>query len=347
MRDMARQSIRSHLKYINQETNLYCTVPKLGLPRLLEAYLLYDTNLSQEEAESSQGTDGEIASALNIQDENGMTALMNAALSGDTELVEGLIKAGASVDIQASFGDTALMCATKANNRECVEKLVHSGANVNLQGANGKTSLAYASSQGNLEILELLLQNGVDPEGWTALMGHGNSDCLSTLIKAGAKVNLVSQEGATALHKVASRGEVGCVQKLISAGADLNDNRRHDKYTPLMLAAMNKHDDCVKVLIRAGADLNIKTPNGDTALMIGAKTSASRCVRTLLDAGAEVDMDRLADIASVVEVLPEKEGNTLIIYLSGGANFGLDLFISRCILTMQHLFSLGCSIVMF
>ena len=59
---------------------------------------------------------------LNIQDENGMTALMIASQNGDLELVEQFIKGGADLNMQALFGDTALIHANQEpTTRMCKE----------------------------------------------------------------------------------------------------------------------------------------------------------------------------------------------------------------------------------
>ena len=95
LQDVVRDSMRDHLKEIHPETNLYYTVPQLGLPHLLQSYLLFYTllkndNILQEDEKEFlvKASDGDIKSVLNlleagvdvnIQDENGMTALMKAS----------------------------------------------------------------------------------------------------------------------------------------------------------------------------------------------------------------------------------------------------------------------------
>jgi ankyrin repeat protein len=50
-----------------------------------------------------------------VQDENGMTALMNAAACGYSEIAQSLIAAGDSLEMQDRDGMTALMNAAACN----------------------------------------------------------------------------------------------------------------------------------------------------------------------------------------------------------------------------------------
>ena len=48
LKDLARKGIRKHLKQCHPEMNLYTTIPQLGLPQQLEAYLLFYTQQKVE-----------------------------------------------------------------------------------------------------------------------------------------------------------------------------------------------------------------------------------------------------------------------------------------------------------
>ena len=53
------------------------------------------------------------------------------------------------------------------------------------------------------------------------------------------------------------KGDLERVRQLIQEGQDVNRGNRFG-WTPLMLAALNGHDQVVQELIRAGADVNGK-----------------------------------------------------------------------------------------
>ena len=190
LQDLARKSIRKYLKQFHPERNLYTTIPQLGLPQRLQAYLLFwtqqeiETNLKKDEKKllcftSDRDTDGVLSLIhkgvdVNVQDEKGMTPLMLASQAGHVDLVVKLIEAGANMNIQSNSGDTALIYATKENKINCVQKLIELGANVNIQGGNGQTALMHATRNEDGNCLEALLEGGAntditDHDGYTTL----------------------------------------------------------------------------------------------------------------------------------------------------------------------------------
>ena len=99
---------------------------------------------------------------INMRDEHGQTALMNAARSGHTELVRWLIERGADLDHTAKFGLSALMLAVINGHVDIVRALADAGADTGLRGTGapafaGKTALdlaAAGSEPGMVQILE-------------------------------------------------------------------------------------------------------------------------------------------------------------------------------------------------
>ena len=74
---------------------------------------------------------------VNVQNVNGVTALMNAILFNREYLVPALIKHGALLDLQYIVGKTALMIAAQKGSNQIVEQLIEAGANINLQSTMG------------------------------------------------------------------------------------------------------------------------------------------------------------------------------------------------------------------
>ena len=72
------------------------------------------------------------------------TALINATISGDKEVVKTLLAKGANVNTQDNYGDTALIMAAVKKNKEMIERLLAKGANVNIQNNYGNTALIIA-----------------------------------------------------------------------------------------------------------------------------------------------------------------------------------------------------------
>ena len=331
LQHLARKCIRNHLSMLHQETNLYVSIPQLGLPKKIMSYLLFYTlqkverNLKSDEKEFLWNTYlGNIDFILslidagvdvNTRDKNDKTAMMIAAESGKVELLEKLKQQGADVNIQTYYGDTALICATRKMCHRCIEKLLKFGANIDIKGENGQTALMHAANNDDChEVLETLIEAGAnlnvqDDYGCSALVNaticHFKS--LETLLNAGAGVNLAAIGGITALATAASMEKLDCLKKLIATGADLNYYNKNTKKTALMFAAHSNKVKCVEELIQAGADLNFSDVDGRTALIIAAEKGSFESVRILLKAGAEVDTSFLLDSTKIMIGIGNRE----------------------------------------
>lgn len=66
------------------------------------------------------------------------------------------------------------------------------------------------------------------------------------------------------IHKACAVNDVGIVELLLNAGADI-DAQDNKKWTPLMIAAKNGHYELVTFLTRRGALLGLEDVEGKTA----------------------------------------------------------------------------------
>ena len=95
--------------------------------------------------------------------EHGHTALMRAALDGDTERVKDLIHQGADVNQRDDNGRTALMFAIMNMHYETMKVLLEYGADVQARSNEGGTALmAAAGMAGDLRMVQALLDKGAD-----------------------------------------------------------------------------------------------------------------------------------------------------------------------------------------
>ena len=343
LQDLARKNIRNCLKKLHPEKNLYTTISQLGLPHRMKAYLLFNAihqverNLTKEETDllnwTNQRNGGSVLNLIqtgadvNVQNEQGMTALMMASQNGHVELVVELIEAGANMDTKSYCGDTALIYATKEEKIYCVQKLIELGANVNIQGEYGRTALmrAFHVVNGSGKFIEALLEGGANPDimdndGMTALawaIERENLYSMDKLISAGATPSI----GLSPSHV----SDVAILRKLLEAGVDVNF------MFDISSTDCNRSIHVLKELIRAGADLSSADEKGNTLLIRAAQTRAlfgeaeyfypaeyrhlalqkrlnrvSTLVSTLIKAGAEVDTTYLAFIAIMISFISSK-----------------------------------------
>ena len=79
-----------------------------------------------------------------------------ASIEGDINKVKELLALGIDINIQDEEGNTALMYASYKEHIEIVKELIKSGANVNIKDRKGKTALDYAREEEYDDIIKLL-----------------------------------------------------------------------------------------------------------------------------------------------------------------------------------------------
>ncbi len=122
------------------------------------------------------------------------TPLHGAAESGNVELIQTLLNAGAYVDAKDDFEESPLFYAIRSNVIPSIETLVQYEADVNLTNDIGETPIFEA-------------------------IYYADSVGLEWLIKAGANVNQQDDRGDTPLHRAAAEGNVTLAKILIQNGA--------------------------------------------------------------------------------------------------------------------------------
>ncbi len=129
---------------------------------------------------------------------DGLTAIHQVAIDGDTELAQLLIYAGANLKATTRLGGyTPLLLAAKNGDAAMIETLLKGGADPNQATTNGTSPLMFAAASGNVAAVKALLDKGADIAGKEKAMGQ------------------------TALMFAAANGRVDVVNLLVSRGADV------------------------------------------------------------------------------------------------------------------------------
>lgn len=156
---------------------------------------------------------------VNAYKKNGLNVLLLACLGHGCEYyIEILIKAGVNVNnVDRSDGRTALFCLIDRGFIEEVDKsfdlLIKAGINVNTKNKAGETALHYIfrrrskCGQINTTILQKLIDAGADLNslnklGQTPLIlccMYDNESIARQLLQAGAKLDIVDDNGLTAM----------------------------------------------------------------------------------------------------------------------------------------------------
>ncbi|MBR3627785.1 MAG: ankyrin repeat domain-containing protein [Elusimicrobia bacterium] len=90
------------------------------------------------------------------------TALMYSTRLDLYEMSKLLIKSGANLNIQNEEGKTALMIAAERGNEKITKLLISKGADVNIQSVDKMTALSYAARYGKTKIVKILISKGAD-----------------------------------------------------------------------------------------------------------------------------------------------------------------------------------------
>lgn len=198
-------------------------------------------------------------------------SLNRAAQRGCADRVRELL-AESGIDSKNGAESEALRTAIRTGNREIVEILVKAGAPVNPSETSLWSPLTDAAFGKHFDIMKLLIESGAkvdapDHHGVTLLANSGFFDPTVTtiLLQAGADPNAADRDGATALMKASGYGLKQTVKILIDHHADVNKKDFKGR-TALMHAAAGRRADAIPLLLENGADPNVRDSDGKSAL---------------------------------------------------------------------------------
>uniref|UniRef100_A0A1X7TPW6 Uncharacterized protein n=1 Tax=Amphimedon queenslandica TaxID=400682 RepID=A0A1X7TPW6_AMPQE len=234
---------------------------------------------------------------INIQDNDGWTALMLASSNGHYQVVELLLSKDPDINIQNNEGVTALMDTSYNGHYEVVELLLSKDPDINIQNNEGVTALMFASENGHHQVVELLLSkdpdiNIQDNEGVTALMfasQNGHHQVVELLLSKDPDINIQNNNGWTALMFASSNGHHQVVELLLSKDPDINI-QNNNGWTALMFASSNGHHQVVELLLSKDPDINIQNNNGGTALMFASCNGHHQVVKLLLSKDPDINI---------------------------------------------------------
>lgn len=134
---------------------------------------------------------------------DGLTAIHQVAIDGDTELAQLLIYAGANLKATTRLGGyTPLLLAAKNGDAAMIETLLKGGADPNQGTTNGTSPLMFAAASGNVAAVKALLDKGADIAGKEKAMGEtplmfaaasGRVDVVNLLVSRGADVKATTK----------------------------------------------------------------------------------------------------------------------------------------------------------
>ena len=189
---------------------------------------------------------------VNCTNSIGWTPLHWACFRGNMHMVRVLISEfKADMTIQTTRGDTPLMLATKHKQCNVVDALLSdSHCPVDAKGLDGYTALHYSCKHGHIDIVRTLVKHKANVNARTdsgdtpliiAAVNNHDNIVHALLSDSQCSVSTNGENGYTALHYSCKHGHIDIVRTLVKHKANVNA-RTDSSYTPLAIAADNKHD---------------------------------------------------------------------------------------------------------
>ena len=236
-----------------------------------------------------------IDGAVDVNFNDGGTALMHAANEGNNDVVHILLKAK-NIDVnlaETTTGGTALQAAALNGHLNIVRQLLNvSNINVNSQSNDGYSALMMAARGGHNEIVDLLLDTEsvdatlVDGKGDTVLTSTlvaNNPDIASSIANSAKPINVDSKnnDGFTALMISALLGHSAIVADILRRDVNV-DVKGNDNWNALLYAVAKGHADIVRQLLSVeGIDIDAECAQGWTALSLATHLQHSDIIDLL------------------------------------------------------------------
>nr|AEL30802.1 transient receptor potential cation channel subfamily A member 1 [Carollia brevicauda] len=213
---------------------------------------------------------------VNLEGENGNTAVLIACSKDNSEALQILLKNGAKPCISNKWGCFPVHQAAFSGAKKCMEILLKYGeehgfnrqSHINFV-TNGKASpLHMAVQSGDLEMIKMCLDNG-------------------------AQLELMENGKCTALHFAATQGATEIVKLMItsySGTGDIVNSVDGNQETMLHRASLFDHHELAEYLISVGADINSTDSEGRSPLLLATASASWNTVNLLLSKGAQVDI---------------------------------------------------------
>lgn len=207
---------------------------------------------------------------------DGLNALQIAVYSGHLEVTKLLLDTDIDLNYQSDNNGTALHEAILRENCDILKLLLERGANPNLLNKNGNTVLTFALwNIKNVEVIKVLINSSdIDvniPDAWgmTPLFlsaGKGDFQVVDLLLKHGASNDTATSAGFTPLYFSAQNGHLKVVERLLQE-KNIDINRQTEiGYTAMHIAAQLGQLEVIELLIANGACLELESNSHKTPL---------------------------------------------------------------------------------
>ncbi|XP_046546810.1 ankyrin repeat domain-containing protein 50-like [Haliotis rubra] len=221
---------------------------------------------------------------INSRGEYGRTPVMIAARWGHKGVFDLLVSRGGDVALVSDHGDNILHVACYGGHVDMVKHILYK-YHVNLDTRNqyGRTAVMVAARMGYVSVVDLLIRRGAD-------------------------VSLVNDEGDNLLHVACSGGHLAMVEYVVLRDlVDINCTELLGM-TPLMLAAKHGHIKVFDFLVSEECDVSVLTVNGDNVLHVACSGGNEGMVNHIIQMDM-VDVEARNHFGSTAAMVAREQGH--------------------------------------
>eukprot|EP00435_Cladocopium_sp_Y103_P035426 s3103_g9.t1 len=212
--------------------------------------------------------------------------LQLAVRNNDVDGVKAAIEEGADVNVQDEDGWTPLMWAALHQSLDMVQLVIRHGANPNLVDERGE--VLQMLSTDHLAVGESVIEIVSCNERLLEHAKAGRWHEIDHELQIGAWVNVRDEARRTVLLWAARQGASEAVTNLVNKNADL-DARDESGWLPVHWAAQSGSVETLCNLHYLGADFVSRTYVGETALHIAAQYNDGAMIQVLLASNADIE----------------------------------------------------------
>jgi ankyrin repeat protein len=241
------------------------------------------------------------------------------AVSGHVEGAKDLLANGANVNYMFN-GDAALKSVAISGNLEMIQVLISAGADINSLGSSGRTPLGnvafhpFISEKKRIQITKVLLNFGASPNIWhpkresplIEATQRKNFEVVKLLLTHGANVNDLSSQKATPLDSASDSKIIKLLLKMggeiggyyVNTQTRIKENEVHSETQYIKLSPqdhklfMSIYKNDLKefeLAIQNGANVNAIKNNNVTPISVAVKIpERTEFIKRLIDYGANI-----------------------------------------------------------
>ncbi|XP_070490147.1 protein phosphatase 1 regulatory subunit 12A isoform X5 [Chironomus tepperi] len=262
-------------RYEDSETNRESVVPKNLKDRRVRfsagcIFLAACAAGDKDEVLNMLNSGGADIDTANV---DGLTALHQACIEDNLDMVEFLVSHGADVNRKDNEGWTPLHATSSCGIVSIARYLIENGADLAAVNSDGELPIDIAGTNAMADLLQRYIdEQGIDcddarqQEEKTML-----ADAKKWLRSDASEADRPhSKTGATALHVAAAKGYTKVLSLLLAGRANV-DRQDNDGWTPLHAACYWGKKEAAQMLIASMADLDIQNYSNQTCIDIAPK----------------------------------------------------------------------------